>query len=242
MGLSCIGPFTFAQEGTDPQNNQIQDNPIQEEHDTQNLEKLLKDYNKDAEKVLKNAKTLEEMNTNTSGDLSEEELRKVNVTTEEVHSKTYRKKIDPKDLKKVKYSEAMRVALEPLQKMHENQLVTILRSNTEGSSMAPYIERYPKLTLFAVRLIKEPEALPSLAKIVDDQDKLIRFGGIMLLTILVGFLLKRLMKKEGRSVLEALGFWFFRFLIMTSLRFGILIYFYGKEIEPTFSVAAKTFF
>ncbi len=238
LGLFFIGPVIFAQEPTDQNGNQ--ETQIQEEHDTKNLNKILKDYSNDQEKVIKDANTIQEMGT--SGELSEKEIHAViESNPNEVSAAKNAERIDPQTLKKMKHSDALRVALAPLQKMSENQLVTILKENTKGGSAEVYVERFPKLSVFVVRLIKDAEALPMLAKILDDQDKLIRFGGIMLLTVLFGFFLKRFMKKEGRSILEAIGFWFFRFLIMTSLRFGILIYFYGKEIEPTFSVAYRTF-
>jgi hypothetical protein len=153
-----------------------------------------------------------------------------------------KKKIDPKGLKKIKYSDALRVTLEPLQKMSEAELVALLKDNTKGSSAEEYINRFPKLVVFAVRLIKDKEAIPSMARILDDQDRLISFSGIMLATILFAFFLKRFMKREGRSIGKALGLWFLRFLIISALRFGITLYFFSAELEPMFKIASKTFF
>lgn len=254
MGLCFIGPFSFAQDAANnPNQNPSQ---IEEEHDTKNLDKLLKDYNKDQAKVLKDAATINKMDD--TGELSEKELgsgKVVNPDDENALVKAndemldpikFKKKaappIDPKELNKLSPSAALRVALGPLQKMSEAELLNLLRENSKDSPAVEYINHYPKLALFAVRLIKDAEALPALLKILDDQKKLIRFGGLMLFTIVFAFILRRLLKKEGRSVLMALSLWLLRFLIITSLRFGIIVYFYGKEIEPTFNLVTKTFF
>lgn len=233
MGLSFLGPFSFAQ--------------IEEEHDTKNLSKLLKDYNKDQEKVLKDAETIHKMEESEKIiDPDNGEVRELEEVTKAMPAPfdagLFKKKIDPKDLKKIKYSEAIKIALAPLQKMSEAELVNLLRENTKGSNSEAYIERFPKLALFTVRLIKDPVALSELARILEDQEKLIRFGAIMITTILVAILLKRFMRRSGRSILEALGFWLIRFLLMSSLRIGIITYFYASELAPTLSLAYKTFF
>ncbi|MGZ3790218.1 MAG: hypothetical protein ACXVLQ_16920 [Bacteriovorax sp.] len=242
-----MGPFIFAQ--TPPVSDQSNHGQIEEVHDTENLDKVIKDYNKDTQKVLKDAETIKEMDS-TAGVTDKELGEEAVVAPDEAQANQlgrlkkslYQRKIDPKDQKKMSYADSMRVALEPLQKMSEAELVKILNDNTRGTNTAAYLERFPKITVFTVRLIKDPNALPWLAKIIDEQDKLIRFVGIMLSTILVAFFLKKLMKKEGRGIFEAMGFWFIRFLIINSLRFGLLIYFYGKEIHPTINIAIRTFF
>ncbi|MBC7537547.1 MAG: hypothetical protein H7281_01900 [Bacteriovorax sp.] len=260
LGLLFIGPNIEAQTdgaGSDapansiPNNIQAKKNQIEEEHDTKNLDKLLIDYNKDSEKVLKDAAKIiqkdegsdvsnKELGINHGGDPDEQPaLKKADLSMFDFNKK---KQIDPKALKKLKYSQVLRVTLEPLQKMDEKELILLLKDNTKDSPSGVYIDRFPKLAMFAVRLIKDKEALPSLAKIIDDQDKLIHFSGIMLATILIAFFLKRLMKKEGRSIVKALGLWFLRFLIISSLRIGILLYFFSAEVEPTFNIASKTFF
>jgi hypothetical protein len=256
LGLLLIGPNITAQtensatpapvDAPDSKNQ----NQVQEDHDTKNLDKLLIDYNKDSEKVLKDASKIiqkdegsdlpkTELDVGQSNDPEEQAIvKKADLSMFDLS----KKKIDPKGLKKIKYSDALRVTLEPLQKMSEAELVALLKDNTKGSSAEEYINRFPKLVVFAVRLIKDKEAIPSMARILDDQDRLISFSGIMLATILFAFFLKRFMKREGRSIGKALGLWFLRFLIISALRFGITLYFFSAELEPMFKIASKTFF
>jgi hypothetical protein len=227
LGLLIIGPNIQADTTeTTPSDT------IEEEHDTKNLDKLLINYNKDQEKVLKDAEAIGE-DQDTGDEISEKEL----ATT----SSNF-KKLDPKNLKKISYSDSIKITLEPLQKMSESQLVALLHENTKDSKAGIYIDRFPKLAIFTVRLIKDPKALPSLAKIIDDQDRLIHFSSAMIVTILISLILKRFMKKEGRTILRAFGLWFLRFSIISFLRFGVLYYFFSAELTPMFNIGAKTFF
>ena len=233
LGLFIIGPNLFADS-----NSETNPDTIQEDHDTKNLDKLLSDYNKDQKKVLDDSAKI--IKNDDNNDLTEKELG-VNQNANVIKSSLF-KKVDPTSLKKIKYSEALKVAIEPLQKMSEPELVNLLKENSKNSTAAVYISRYPKVTLFTVRLIKDKEALPNLGKILDDEQNLIRFSGMMLTTIIFGFFLKQFMKKDGRSIVLAISLWFFRFLIINSFRIGILIYFFGPELTPAFKIATKTFF
>ena len=233
LGLFLIGPKIYAD--TTSETNQ---DTIQEDHDTKNLNKILIDYNKDQKKVIDDTEKIIESDDQV--ELIDQELIEYHDSIRSKSSKL--KKIDPGTLKKIKYSEALKVALEPLQKMSEPELVNLLKENSKSSAAAVYIVRYPELSLFAIRLIKDKDAIPFLGKIIDDQDKLIKFIGIMLCTFIFAILLKQFMKKEGRKVFTALGLWLFRFLLISSFRLWLLIYFYGTELSPTFKIATNTFF
>lgn len=219
LGLHFTGPEIFAQE---EDTKQIQ---IEEEHDTKNLDKLLIDYNKDQEKVLKDAAKILEKN---EGD--------------EIDVKPSEKLSVKKALVKPTYSESIKTALEPLQKMSEPELMTLLKENTKGSSAEKFVEYFPQMIVFAVRVIKDKDALPGLAKILDNKKSLIRLSSAMIATFIFGFILKKIMSKKGRSIAEAIGSWFLRFFIMTTLRLGITYVIFGAEIMPTVKVALKTFF
>jgi hypothetical protein len=249
LGLCIIGSGISAQtDKTEVSNapNQDQDQ-IEEGHDTKNLDNLLKNYNKDKEKVLKDAAKI--LETDESDDKTNEEIG-LNQSNSAVDKdvvlkkspKNFKNIIDPKTLKKTKYSEALGIALGPLQKMSEKELMALLKENTVGSSASKYIEKLPKLAVFTVRLIKDKDALPSLAKILDDQERLIRFLGIMVSTMLFGFILRRLMKREGRSILKSVSLWFVRFLVISAMRFAIIIFFFSSELAPLMSITKETFF
>ena len=238
MGLVFLGPYSFAQnekkiiiatESTSENNEDL---------DTQNLNKLLIDYNKNQQKILNNAKDTKDNTLEHSKEEVVEDFKdQKNIKQKKINA-------DPKNtnLKNIKYSEAIKVALAPLQKMSESELSKLLRDNTAGSSSGKLISRYPNVILFSVRLIKDKLAIANLAKIIDDQKKLINFSGIMLSTFLISFFLKYFLKKSGRSILKAISIWFLRFMIMISIRLGVIIYFFGEELAPTFKIAIRMLF
>lgn len=249
MGLIISGPFSFAQ---NPDANSNEGQAPDEIHDTQTLDKVLKDYNKDQKKVLQDAETIKDMDN--TGEIPEEEFGKGKVIDPEnvkeleashdemvsaFNSIGKKKKLDLKG-KKPKYSEIVKATLIPLQKLSEAELVAMLKENTRGSSAAQYVDRFPKIMLLAVQLIKDPEALPGMAKVLDDQDKLIHYSGLMIATLLVGFLLKRFMAKEGRTIFVSISLWFIRFLIMSGLRIAVTVFFFGEELTPAFKVLWKS--
>lgn len=242
VGLVFLGPYSFAQ--NEKQINELSESTseINEEHDTQNLNKLLIDYNKDQQKVLNDAKKmLSEKNADESGDESDGEA----FTNQ---SRGRRKKIKSDEdnaslnLKNVKYSEAVKIALAPLQKMSESELSKLLGDNIAGSTTKKILSKYPSIIHFTVRLIKDKLAIPSLAKIIDDEKRLIRFSLTMLSTFLISIVLKYLLKKSGRTILMAISLWFLRFIIMCSIRMGIIVYFFSQELAPTFKIAMDLLF
>lgn len=255
-GLLFTGGLSFSQTSSPPaetiEGASPSDETLHEDHDTQKLDKVLKEYNKNQKQVEQDAEVIKQMQA--TGELSEEELDQGQLGDEE-YQKAYKQAQNvlgdavaraqggkKTDLKNIKYSDAVRITLGPLQKLPEEELMQMLKENTKDTRAGAYVEHFPKLMLFAVRLIKDRDAIPFMVKIIDDQDKLIRFGGLMIATFLLGFFLKRLMAREGRSIPKALLFWFLRFIIMSGVRLGIILYFYSVELSPMFKVAGETFF
>ena len=143
--------------------------------------------------------------------------------------------------RKSDYSGAVRLALTPLQKLSEKDLLKQMDENTKNSPMRPYIDQFPNIIVFAVKLIKDKESLPSIAKIAEDRDRLIRFSGFMLATFILGFFLKKLMHREGRSFIKAVFYFFLRLYIMLAVRIYIIYYFFSAELTPAAKVFKQTF-
>lgn len=242
MGLVFLGPYSFAQNEKKINSAIESTSEISEDLDTKKLNKLLIDYNKNQQKILNDSEKNKENAFINPDEIIIEEDVKDNKNQEKIKRKKIKEDDKIDNLKNIKYSEAIKVALAPLQKMSESELSKLLRDNTKNSSSEKLISNYPNIILFSVRLIKDKLAIPNLAKIIDDQKKLIRFTGIMILTFLISFLLKFVLKKSGRSVLKAVSLWFLRFMIMMSIRLGIIIYFFGEELAPTFKIAMHMLF
>lgn len=244
LGLLLEGPsLSFAQEDS----SQSQQEAVQadEGHDTKDLEQLLKRYNKDAEKVIDDTSKIQETDSSMS-EVTDQDLEeaKTNVdlnaaakTLADKKSKRIQEGTTGKSL-----SEDIRLPLARLQAMSEEELLKLLKENTKDSKFAPYIEKFPKISILSVKLIKDKDAIPSAVKIIEDRDKLVWFVGIMISTILIGFLLERIMKRKDSSVLGAIGLFFLRVLILTIIRIVIIIVFYGKELGPATKVVNNMFF
>jgi hypothetical protein len=222
----------------------------QEEHSTEELDQLLKRYNKDAEKILEdnsklhniqegsaksevNESDIEEMKA--SGQMAQE-IVDPNIAIKEKKQKAESPKVLPSTL-----SDSVRMALEPLQQLSEEELLKRLDEATRESSVRPYLDQFPSMTLFTVRLIKDKESIPTLAKIAEDRKRLINFVGIMVLSIILGIVLKNVMHKEGRTFLQAVFYFFLRFWIMLIVRICIINYFFGEELKPAMKVFKQTF-
>ena len=251
LGLLFIeGPvFLHAQENAE---NQAADSKpaATEDHNTEDLEKLLKRYNTDSEKILEDSSKLHNIQEGETksevNDADIEEMRPSDMLGKASESAFERAVENRKKNQKAKpidqsFSNSVRLALSEVQKLSEAELMKRFDEATKDSPMRPYMEQFPNVTLFSVRLIKDKESIPSIVKIVEDKDKLIWFTGVMIFTIVIGFLLKRFMHKEGRSFIRAFFYFFLRMYIMLALRIGIIYYFYHVEFTPAAKVFKATF-
>lgn len=229
---------------------QVQENPsATEEHDTEDLEKLLKRYNTDSEKILEDSSKLHNIQEGETksevNDADIEEMRPSDVLgdasakfQEKGKSARAQKAIGPLDQS---FSHSVRLALSEVQKLSEKELLKRLDESTKDSWARPYMDEFPNIMLFAVKLIKDTESIPSLVKIAENKDRLIWFTGVMLSSIIFGFILKRIMHREGRSFLKAAFYYLIRMYIMLILRIGIIYYFFHEEFTPAARVFKKTF-
>jgi hypothetical protein len=254
MGLLVLEGPLYAQAGNPdsanpttnptiaPEKEKPTDSP-QEEHNTEDLEKLLKKYNTDAEKVIEDSSKLHNAQEGeTKIEVNEKELEKMPATAVEVAMKEDKgEKTPTNSAPPTGLSASVRVALEPLQTLSEKELLKRLDEATKQSIMRPYMDEFPNITLFTVRLVKDKESIPSMVKIVENKDRLIQFISLMICTMFLGFGLKRVMHKEGRTFLRATFYFFVRVYIMFAIRIGVIYYFFSEEFTPAAKVFKQTF-
>lgn len=253
-GFLSTGSLSFSQ---DPANTEGGEDPqsqgqVQEDHNTKDLEALLKRYNTDSEKVLEDNSKIHNIEAGTATtevrDSDLEEMRPSGVLEKAKTNSLERMKEVQAERKKQamavssELSNSVRLALEPLQSLSEDELLKRLKEATKDSPARPYLDSNPKISLVTVRLIKDKESIPTLVKIVEDKQRLIYFASAMLFSILFGFFLKKIMHREGRSFLAACFYFLVRVHIMFALRIGIIYYFYSEEFTPAAKVFKETFF
>jgi hypothetical protein len=223
-----------------------------EDHDSKELNTLIKNYNVDTEKVLKDTSKLnQDPATEVVTDADIEEMRPSTSILEEAKNAALKKV--KADLKKKEaeataasekgdFSLSVRLALEPLQSLTEEELKQRFTEVLKDSPARQYFENFPQITTLTVKLIKDKESIPSIVKIASDRDRLIHFVSIMLLTILFGYFLKKLFHKEGRSLLGAVFFFILRVIILFGVRIYIIYYFFHVELTPAAKIFQQTFF
>lgn len=189
-----------------------------EEHNTAELEKLLDNYRKDPDKILNNLKDLQDNEHSKSG-----KNNKINQ-------------------KKMTYSQSIRQVLIPLQSMPEAQLRQVLTETIEKSNTLSPLKKFPFVVNLWVGLIREKEAIPQLVTIFEDQTKLVHFGIAFLLTMILGFVLRMSLRKKDRTIAKAIYYWFLRFTGILILRIFIMVYFFGPQLRPAFSVFLRALF
>jgi hypothetical protein len=221
----------------------------EEIHDTKDLEKLLKRYNTDAKKVLEDSSKIETIQDASTSEVNELDIEKMkpseapsNAASVSVIKKlkgTFpekRKEAIPSNL-----SSSVRLALEPMQKLSEKDLLKRLDESTKSSAVRPYMDKFPNVPIFAVRLIKDKESIPSMVKILENRERLIEFAGIMIGTIIFGFILKRVMHREGRSFIKSAFYFILRMYIIFAIRVFIVYYFFSTELTPAAKIFKQTF-
>jgi DNA-binding protein H-NS len=242
LGLLLEGPV-FAQEDEEKAPAEV----LQEQHDTKDLEQLLRKYNTDSEKVIKDTSKIHTTDEDTT-EVSDKEIEEIDpnetvttTTTTTTKRATRHKKQEDYPYKNQSFSENIRIPLEKFQHLSEEELLHLLKENTKDSKWASYLDQFPRIRLLSVRLIKDKDAIPSAVKIIENKDKLVWFGGCLIATFILGFILERLMRKEGRGVLASIGLYMVRVLILTGVRLTIILYFYGEELKPASRVFKQTF-
>lgn len=240
-GLLFGGDLVFSQDAVNPE-------PVAtEEHDTRDLEQLLKRYNTDQEKILEDTSKIHNIeHDDTTSEVSDTDIEYVDPKELVGQLEQAKKHLKQNPAGKAQdlpssYSNSIRIALQPLQKLSEKEILELINEGTLDSPMRPYLDQFPKISLFAVRLLKDKESIPAVVKIVENKDRLISFASVMLFTILLGFLLKRFFHKEGRSFLGVVFYYLLRVHIMLAVRIAVLYYFFSNEFAPAAKVFKQTF-
>lgn len=215
----------------------------EEHHNTKDLEKLLKRYNTDANKVLEDHSKLikdEDALTTEVNDADLEEMRPSDEPIVKKKKESLGLKNSLKTSDNPNMSQSVALALQPLQKLSEKDLLKLLDDSTKESTLRPYMDKFPHFTVFVVKLIKDKESIPSLVKIVEDRERLIRFCGFMIATFIFGFILKKIMHREGRSFIKAAFYFLFRSFLMFGIRVYIIFYFFSTELTPAARIFNQT--
>jgi hypothetical protein len=133
-------------------------------------------------------------------------------------------------------------SIAPFQNISEKELLITLKENTKTSYLAPVLERYPLVGVFIVRMVKDKEALPFLAKILEDHKRLLRYLYWLIGLFIIGIIARRLLiNREAHFFIRFMQS-LFCFTMMLSARLFITYTIFAKELDPTIKVFKRSFF
>ncbi|PIP90669.1 MAG: hypothetical protein COW01_14905 [Bdellovibrionales bacterium CG12_big_fil_rev_8_21_14_0_65_38_15] len=102
----------------------------------------------------------------------------------------------------------------------------------------------PKFIDFLDDLMRDEQALQKAANIINDKKKLAAFFVFNLLLFFIGFIFKKLHRAknlESGAMMRMVRF-FWRLSFMSAIRVGVIIYFFGANLSPTWDIVKKNFF
>lgn len=147
----------------------------------------------------------------------------------------------PAEIKNMKFKEVMIAALTPLRKMSDQEILRMLKEQSQNSKLQNFFEEHPKINLFRAHAMKDKEALPELASILDQRQRLIQYSVVMLATLLLGFIIKRFLHKKDQPLAVYLALVFARIFFVLLIRLGITIGFFGHQLRPMFNLIVQHF-
>lgn len=101
----------------------------------------------------------------------------------------------------------------------------------------------PQFIVFLDELIRDDQALQKAANIINDKKKLAAFFVFNILLFFIGFIFKKLHRAknlESGSFMRGVRF-FWRFSFMFAIRIGVIIYFFGTNLSPTWNIVRRNF-
>lgn len=115
-----------------------------------------------------------------------------------------------------------------------------INENISKSPAKGMAKAFPKTVDFITHLLRDNTALLSLVEMFKDKKKLLYFFLANVFTIILGFILSRLSSKDG-SMGSRLFKWLCRKTFIYGLRLIILVFFFGTQLTPTFTIFKEVF-
>lgn len=126
---------------------------------------------------------------------------------------------------------------------YRNESPEVTKVHLEKKLQGKPIVSDPKFINFLDDLIRDDQALQKAANIINDKKKLGAFFVFNILLFFIGFIFKKLHRAknlESGFMMRSFRF-FWRFSFMLAIRLGVLIYFFGANLSPTWNIVKKNF-
>lgn len=214
------------------------DSSLDEDHQTKDLEDLLDKYQKDSNAVLESYSNFdEEGNTLSEEDIKslEGSVKKKAVDKDYIHALKKRSKGE----EELSLKEQVALALSPLQNLDDRRLTEFLNQAIHQSKISIISEKVPGFVDLLKRMIKSKDAIPGIVNISADKRKLIFFLGAILASLIISFVSKKFFYGKNSGCLGIIVGFVLHVLFMMAIRVGIIIYFFGEDLKPTFKIVTS---
>lgn len=210
---------------------------IEEEHKTQDLDKVIHEFNQNQKQHLDSIEETSPEENQVSEDLNQNEA--------EANRQDFQQKVKATGygLSNQSLTSAMKENLKLFHSMSEKEIEKIVRERfSSNPKVHHFLQENPKYVLFLVKLLKDKEAAIKLVEITEQKDKLVQMGLWLLASFVVGFVFSRICKLFTFGFLSWIFFFFVRLIVMTSFRFWIIYHFFGAELAPSVRIAKEVWF
>ena len=226
LGLFVSSPYIHAQ--SDAQRNvEYVEN---EGHDSEELENVIEDYRK------KNSKVIDSLNEmNKDGGISPAEQAKI------MNMYSGGKGGNKPDMAAMlsKMVPAIKVINQHFGSMSYEASRSEIEKSISKTPAKVIFNSMPKGIDFVTTLVRDNKALLSALNMFKDKAKLFQFFIINVVLFILGFFILR--KSKDASFSERISKWCIKKALLTSIRIGVLVYFFGDELGPTWNIFQGTF-
>ncbi len=136
-----------------------------------------------------------------------------------------------------KMNEMVSNSLKLFQNMPEIEVRAHLLKRSEGNIVGQIFREYPKTLTFAVKLLRDPLAIPQFLSITQNKTRLFIFIGINILLWVISLVIKKIQNHKRYR----LGAHFRRWLFFFCLRLALFIGFFQVELRPLYNIARMSF-
>ena len=131
--------------------------------------------------------------------------------------------------------------LEHYQSMNEEEIKSQLKERMNGSKASVIFNKYPKSLDFVAAMLKDENALPELMKMKEDYEGLKHMAFAMIATFIISFIIKVMIDRSSTFLLKRFLYRILHLLFIWALRLGVMIFFFGSNLKPTYDIALRTF-
>jgi hypothetical protein len=128
------------------------------------------------------------------------------------------------------------MANNPMQTLSMDEVRSMLLERVKGRPAEKLFKKYPKTLDISAGILRDREALPALAGILNRVGDLKLYIYISLGLLVFSFLFKRIFFPRDWTFLRRVSMSVLLSLVMTGLSFGVFYYFFSKEVTPTIAV------